>query len=337
MQERAGVETVGAATRDLTFAEAIREALREEMRRDPSVFVLGEDVGRFGGCFGVTGNLWQEFGEERVRDTPISETAIIGAAVGASATGMRPVAEIMFCDFLTVGMDQLVNQAAKMRYMFGGKARLPMVVRAPVGGGISAAAQHSQSLEAWFTHVPGLKVAMPSDPADAKGLLTSAIRDDNPVMFFEHKVLYGSKGPVPEGEYAVPLGKAAVKREGRDVTVIATSIMVTRALEAAGQLEAEGISVEVVDPRTLVPIDEETILASVRKTGRAVVAHEAVTRSGVGAEIAAMIGEKAFPDLKKPVVRVGAKPVPVPFSPVLEKFVLPGTAQIVAAVRQVMG
>ena len=300
--------------RELTYAEAIREALREEMRRDPSVFVMGEDVGRFGGCFGVTGDLWKEFGEERVRDTPISETAIIGAAVGAAATGMRPVAEIMFCDFLTVCMDQIVNQAAKMRYMFGGKARVPMVVRSPVGGGICAAAQHSQSLEAWFIHVPGLKVVMPSSPADAKGLLISAIRDDNPVMFFEHKVLYSMKGPVPEGEWAIPLGKADVKRQGADVTVVATSIMVMHALAAAEELEKEGISVEVVDPRTLVPLDEDAILASVAKTGRAVVAHEAVSRCGFGAEIAALITERAFDKLKAPVVRVGAKAVPIPFS-----------------------
>ncbi|HHV58628.1 MAG TPA: alpha-ketoacid dehydrogenase subunit beta [Firmicutes bacterium] len=322
--------------RELTYAEAVREALRLEMRRDPSVFVLGEDVGRFGGCFGVTGDLWKEFGEDRVRDTPISETAIIGAAVGAAATGMRPVPEIMFCDFLTVCMDQLVNQAAKMRYMFGGKARLPLVVRAPVGGGISAAAQHSQSLEAWFTHVPGLKVVMPSTPADAKGLLAAAIRDDNPVMFFEHKLLYPVKDAVPEGEYVVPLGRAEVKREGGDVTVVATSLMVMRALEAAEKLAAEGVSVEVVDPRTLVPLDEETILASVQKTGHVVIAHEAVTRSGFGAEIAAIIAEKALDYLDAPVKRVGAKPAPIPFAGVLEKYVLPGTDDIVAAVKEII-
>ncbi|NPV69339.1 MAG: alpha-ketoacid dehydrogenase subunit beta [Firmicutes bacterium] len=320
----------------MTYAEAVRDALREEMRRDPSVFVLGEDVARFGGCFGVTGNLWTEFGEDRVRDTPISETAIIGTAVGAAATGMRPVAEIMFCDFLTVCMDQLVNQAAKMRYMFGGKARLPIVVRSPIGGGICAAAQHSQSLEAWFAHIPGLKVAMPSNPADAKGLLISAIRDDNPVMFFEHKVLYSSKGPVPEGSYTIPLGKACVKREGSDVTVVATSIMVNHAVAAAADLEKDGISVEVVDPRTLVPLDEDTILASVRKTGRVAIAHEAVARCGFGAEVAAIIAEKAAGSLKAPIIRVGAKAVPVPFSPVLEQFVLPGKADITGAVRKVM-
>lgn len=322
--------------RQLSYSEAIREALRLEMRRDSNVFILGEDVGQFGGCFGVTGDLWKEFGEDRVRDTPISETAIIGTAVGAAVTGMRPVAEIMFCDFLTVCMDQLVNQAAKMRYMFGGKAVVPLTVRTPVGGGISAAAQHSQSLEAWFTHVPGLKVVMPSTAADAKGLLTAAIRDDNPVMFFEHKLLYPVKGDVPEGEYVVPLGRADVKREGSDVTVIATSIMVNRALEAAEALAAEGISLEVIDPRTLVPLDEETILASVEKTGRVVIAHEAVTRSGFGAEIAAIIAEKALDYLDAPIKRVGSKPAPIPFSGVLEQFVLPGSQDIIAAVKELV-
>ncbi|NLG87579.1 MAG: alpha-ketoacid dehydrogenase subunit beta [Firmicutes bacterium] len=322
--------------RQLSYSEAIREALRLEMRRDSNVFILGEDVGQFGGCFGVTGDLWKEFGEDRVRDTPISETAIIGTAVGAAVTGMRPVAEIMFCDFLTVCMDQLVNQAAKMRYMFGGKAVVPLTVRTPVGGGISAAAQHSQSLEAWFTHVPGLKVVMPSTAADAKGLLTAAIRDDNPVMFFEHKLLYPVKGDVPEGEYVIPLGQADVKREGSDVTVIATSIMVNRALEAAEALAAEGISLEVIDPRTLVPLDEETILASVEKTGRVVIAHEAVTRSGFGAEIAAIIAEKALDYLDAPIKRVGSKPAPIPFSGVLEQFVLPGSQDIIAAVKELV-
>ena len=320
--------------RQLSYAEAIREELRLEMRRDSSVFVLGEDVGQFGGCFGVTGDLWQEFGEDRVRDTPISETAIIGAAVGAAATGMRPVPEIMFCDFLTVCMDQLVNQAAKMRYMFGGKAKMPLTVRAPVGGGISAAAQHSQSLEAWFTHIPGLKVVMPSTAADAKGLLTAAIRDDNPVMFFEHKLLYPVKGEVPEGEYVVPLGRAEVKREGSDVTVVATSIMVQKALEAADKLAAEDISLEVVDPRSLVPLDEETILASVEKTGRVVIAQEAATRSGFSAEIAAVIAEKALDYLDAPLKRVGSKPAPIPFAGVLEQFILPDTDDIIAAVRE---
>ena len=320
--------------RQLSYAEAIREALRLEMRRDSSVFVLGEDVGQFGGCFGVTGDLWQEFGEDRVRDTPISETAIIGAAVGAAATGMRPVPEIMFCDFLTVCMDQLVNQAAKMRYMFGGKAKMPLTVRAPVGGGISAAAQHSQSLEAWFTHIPGLKVVMPSTAADAKGLLTAAIRDDNPVMFFEHKLLYPVKGEVPEGEYVVPLGRAEVKRDGSDVTVVATSIMVQKALEAADKLAAEDISLEVVDPRSLVPLDEETILASVEKTGRVVIAQEAATRSGFSAEIAAVIAEKALDYLDAPLKRVGSKPSPIPFAGVLEQFILPDTDDIIAAVRE---
>ncbi|KUK14415.1 MAG: Transketolase central region [bacterium 42_11] len=271
--------------REITYAEAIREALREEMKQNDKVFILGEDVGRFGGCFGVTKGLWEEFGDERVRDTPISETAIIGSAVGAAATGMRPVAEIMFCDFMGVAMDEITNQAAKMRYMFGGKVSIPMVVRTPVGGGLCAAAQHSQSLEAWFTHLPGLKVVMPSTPYDAKGLLKASIRDDNPVIFLEHKMLYGVKGPVPEEDYIVPLGVADVKREGKDLTIIATSLMVHKALEAASLLEKEGVSVEVIDPRTLYPLDEETILSSVKKTHKALVVHEAVERNGFGGEI----------------------------------------------------
>ena len=301
--------------REITYAEAIREALREEMKRDERVYIIGEDVGRFGGCFGVTKGLWEEFGGERVKDTPISETAIIGSSVGAAATGMRPVPEIMFCDFMGVAMDEITNQAAKMRYMFGGKVKLPMVVRTPVGGGLSAAAQHSQSLEAWFTHLPGLKVVMPSTPYDAKGLLKAAIRDDNPVIFLEHKMLYGVKGEVPEEEYIVPLGVADVKREGKDITIIATSMMVHKSLEAAKELEKEGISVEVIDPRTLYPLDEEKILESVKKTHRAIVVHEAVERSGFGGEIVAIIMEKAFEYLDAPVKRVCAINTPIPFSP----------------------
>ncbi|MDI3535291.1 MAG: acetoin:2,6-dichlorophenolindophenol oxidoreductase subunit beta [Thermosediminibacterales bacterium] len=321
--------------RSLTYAEAIREALKEEMENDNRVFVMGEDVGKFGGCFGVTGNLWELFGEERVRDTPISETAIIGASVGAAATGMRPVPEIMFADFLTVCMDQLVNQAAKIRYMFGGKAKIPMTVRVPVGAGLSAAAQHSQSLEAWFTHVPGLKVVMPSTPSDAKGLLKAAIRDDNPTMFFEHKILYSIKGEIPDDLDIIPLGKADIKREGKDVTVVATSLMVYKALEAAEQLEKEGISVEVVDPRTLFPLDEDTILESVKKTHKAVIVHEACVRGGFGGEIAAVITEKAFDYLDAPIKRVGALNVPIPFNGKLENYVIPGTEDIIKAVKAV--
>lgn len=319
--------------REITYAEAIREALREEMRRDERVYIIGEDVGRFGGCFGVTKGLWEEFGDDRVRDTPISETAIIGSTVGAAATGMRPVAEIMFCDFMGVAMDEITNQAAKMRYMFGGKVKLPMVVRTPVGAGLCAAAQHSQSLEAWFTHLPGLKVVMPSTPYDAKGLLKASIRDDNPVIFLEHKLLYGVKGPVPEEDYIVPLGVADIKREGKDVTIIATSFMVHKSLEAARILESEGVSVEVLDPRTLYPLDEEKIINSVKKTHRALVVHEAVERGGFGGEIVAIIMEKAFEYLDVPVKRVCGKNTPIPFSPPLERFVIPQVEDIVNAVK----
>ncbi len=322
--------------REITYAEAIREALREEMKRDERVYIIGEDVGRFGGCFGVTKGLWEEFGDDRVKDTPISETAIIGSSVGAAATGMRPVAEIMFCDFMGVAMDEITNQAAKMRYMFGGKVKLPMVIRTPVGGGLCAAAQHSQSLEAWFTHLPGLKVVMPSTPYDAKGLLKASIRDDNPVIFLEHKMLYGVKGTVPEEEYVIPLGVADVKREGRDVTIIATSLMVYKSLEAAKLLEKEGISVEVVDPRTLYPLDEEKIINSVKKTHRAIVVHEAVERNGFGGEIVAIIMEKAFEYLDAPVKRVCGKNTPIPFSPPLERFVIPQVEDIVNAVKSLL-
>jgi pyruvate/2-oxoglutarate/acetoin dehydrogenase E1 component len=323
--------------RTLTYAEAIREALREEMERDERVFCLGEDIGgKYGGDFGVTGNLWEIFGDERIRNTPISEAAIVGAAVGAAITGMRPVAEIMFADFITVCMDQLANQAAKNRYMFGGKAKVPMTVRTPVGGGLSVAAQHSQNLEAWFTHIPGLKVVMPSTPADAKGLLKTAIRDDNPVIFFEHKQLYYLKGEVPDDMDTIPLGKASIVREGSDVTVIAISYMVTKAIEAAEKLDREGIGVEVVDPRSLFPLDENTVLDSVRKTHKAVIVHEACLRGGVGGELSAIIAEKAFDHLDAPIVRVGALNVPIPFSPRLEEAVLPQTKDIVRAVRRVM-
>jgi len=324
--------------RQLTVREAIREALREEMLRDETVYICGEDVGQFGGCFGVTQGLFEEFGEDRVRDTPISETAIVGSAVGAAATGMRPVPEIMFMDFITVCMDQLVNQAAKMRYMFGGKAKMPITLRTPVGAGIAAAAQHSQSLEAWFTHVPGLKVVMPSTPADHKGLLKASIRDDNPVIFVEHKVLYDMKGPVPEDEdYVIPLGKGDIKRQGEDVTIVATSMMVYKALAAAEELAKEGISVEVVDPRTLVPLDKDIILSSVEKTGRLVIVHEAVKTSGFGAEIAAVVAEEGFDYLDAPIKRVAAQDVPIPFNPGQEQFVIPNEKDIIAAVKEIVG
>ncbi|MEK6572904.1 MAG: pyruvate dehydrogenase complex E1 component subunit beta, partial [Chloroflexota bacterium] len=256
--------------RTLTYAGALNEALRLEMRRDPAIYVAGEDIGQYGGIFGVTKGLLEEFGDKRVRDTPITESAIVGLAVGAAAAGLRPVVELMFVDFIGVAMDQLYNQAAKMKYMFGGKAKLPLVLRTEGGAGMGAAAQHSQCLEAWFMHVPGLKVVIPSTPYDAKGLLISAIRDDNPVVFIEHKMLYGIEGDVPEGAYTIPLGQADVKREGKDVTVVATLAMVHKALNAAKELEKEGVSVGVIDPRTLTPFDEHTLLDSVKKTHRLV-------------------------------------------------------------------
>ncbi|GAB4285213.1 MAG: alpha-ketoacid dehydrogenase subunit beta [Deferrisomatales bacterium] len=321
----------------MTFADALNDAHRIEMRRDPNVWVIGEDVGIYGGIFGVTKGLLDEFGDKRVRDTPITESGFVGCAVGSAAAGLRPVAELMFVDFIGVCMDQLYNQAAKMKYMFGGKARIPMVLRTTCGAGIGAAAQHSQCLEAWFMHVPGLKVVMPSTPADAKGLLIASIRDDNPVVFLEHKILYATEGEVPEGEYTVPLGKADVKRPGEDVTVVATAAMVPKALAAADTLASEGISVEVVDPRTLLPLDEEAILESVKKTHRLAIVHEAVKFAGPGGEIAAMVAEKAFDYLDAPILRVGAPFCPVPFSPPLEQEFVPSEAKIVQAVKTLVG
>ncbi|MFQ5521698.1 MAG: pyruvate dehydrogenase complex E1 component subunit beta, partial [Candidatus Methylomirabilia bacterium] len=309
--------------RELTFAQALNEALRQEMERDANVFVMGEDVGMIGGIFGVTRELRERFGEERVRDTPISEATFLGAGVGAAITGLRPVVEVQIFDFVTLMMDQIVNQAAKFRFMLGGRPRVPLVVRGPQGGGVRLAAQHSQSLEAWFIHIPGLVVIAPSTPFDAKGLLAAAVRDDNPVIFLEHKALYASTGPVPEGPYVIPLGKASIRRAGTDVTVVAMQLMVHRALSAAAELEKEGISVEVVDPRTLVPLDEEAILASVRKTGRLVVAHEACKRGGFGAEIAGLVSEKAIDFLDAPIVRIGAPSVPMPYNDNLERATIP--------------
>jgi len=320
-----------------TYLQALNDALRQEMERDPDVFILGEDVGQFGGCFGVTQGLFEQFGEQRVRDTPITESAIIGAATGAAAAGLRPVCEIMFVDFIGVCLDQLFNQAAKMRYMFGGKAKIPMVLRAPQGAGIGAAAQHSQSLEAWFMHMPGVKVAMPSTPEDAKGLLISAIRDDNPVIFLEHKMLYGIEGEVPDEAVAMPFGKAAVRREGQDVTIVATSKMVHTALEAAETLAADGISAEVIDPRTISPLDATTIVESVKKTHGLVIAHEAVKTGGVGAEIAAQMAEAAFDYLDAPIARIGAPFTPVPFSIPLEQAFIPSAADIVKVVKSMRG
>jgi len=322
--------------RILTYSEAINEALREEMTRDPSVFILGEDVGVMGGVFGVTAGLIQQFGEARVLDTPISETGIIGAALGAAMMGMRPVAEIMFGDFLGCAGDQLINQVAKARYMSGGKARVPLTIRVTTGAPGAAAAQHSQSPEAWFMNVPGLKIVTPATPADAKGLLKSAIRGEDPVLFFEHKMLYAAKGEVPEGDYVIPFGQANVQRQGQQVTIIAIGGMLQHALAAADELAADGISCEVIDPRTLVPLDVPTLVASVRKTGRVIIAHEAHKRSGPGAEIAALLAEHALDYLDAPIKRVAAKNVPLPYAPALEQFVLPGKDDIVAAVKEVL-
>jgi 2-oxoisovalerate dehydrogenase E1 component len=319
--------------RELTFFEALREAHRQEMERDRRVFVMGEDVGLIGGIFAVTRGLREQFGDDRVRDTPISEATFLGTGVGAAIAGLRPIVEIQIFDFVALMMDQIVNQAAKFRFMLGGTPTVPLVIRGPQGGGIRLAAQHSQSLESWFIHVPGLVVVAPSTPYDAKGLLISAIRDDNPVIFLEHKVLYPFKGLVPEPSYAIPLGRADVKRPGSDVTVVATQVMVHRALAAAEELAKDGISVEVIDPRTLAPLDEETIIGSVAKTGRLVIAHEAVKRGGFGSEVAAVIAEKALDYLDAPIVRVGARLVPMPFNENLERATIPSQQDIAAAVR----
>ena len=323
--------------RSLTYPQALNEAMAQEMERDESVFVMGEDIGQTGGIFTVTQGLYEKFGERRVRDTPISEPGFVGAGVGAAIAGMRPVVEIQIFDFVALTMDVLVNQAAKFRYMNGGNPKVPLVVRGPQGGGIRMAAQHSQSLEAWFTHVPGLVVMAPSTPYDAKGMLTAAIRDDNPVIFLEHKMLYlDSEGPVPEENYAIPIGKADIKRPGGDVTVVATSYMVPRALAAARQLEREGIDVEVIDLRSLRPLDEETILASVRKTNRLLIAHEAWKRGGFGAEVSAMVVEQAFDYLDAPIARVGALDVPMPYNDELERAVIPSQERLVEAIRNLM-
>lgn len=320
--------------KEIRYIRAITEALSEEMARDENVFVIGEDVGGPGGAFSATKGLLEAFGERRVKDTPISESAIVGLAIGAATQGLRPVAEIMFADFLTVCMDQIVNQMAKMRYMFGGMYKLPVVIRAPCGGGLNAGPQHSQCLESWFAHVPGLKVVMPATPYDVKGLLKASIRDDNPVLFLENKSLYALKGEIPEEEYIIPIGKADVKRVGKDVTVVATSRMVHQSLEAAKVLSNEGFDVEVIDLRTINPWDKETIFKSIEKTSRLVIAHEAVKSFGVGAEIAAMVCEEMIDCLDAPVLRVGAPFVPVPFN--LEKFYLPNSEDVIKAVKKVM-
>jgi 2-oxoisovalerate dehydrogenase E1 component len=333
---QAATEPADRSGPERTMAEALNQALHAELERDKRVFVMGEDVGLIGGIFQVTRGLREKFGDERVRDTPISEATFVGAGVGAAIAGLRPVVEIQIWDFIAMTMDQVVNQAAKFRFMLGGRPTVPLVIRGPQGGGIRLAAQHSQSLEAWFAHVPGLVVVAPSTPYDAKGLLISAIRDDNPVIFLEHKALYATRGPVPDATYAIPLGRADVKRVGSDVTVVATQLMVGRALAAAAELDKEGVSVEVIDPRTLVPLDEAMILASVAKTHRLVIAHEAVKRGGFGAEIAALMAEKAVDELDAPIVRVGARSVPMPYNDALERATIPSVDDIVAAVRQLL-
>ncbi len=325
------------ATKEMFYAEALNEALRLEMTRDPRVIVLGEDIGEHGGAFQVTRGLFAEFGKDRVRNTPISEIGIVGTAVGAALTGLRPVVEVMYVDFAGLAMDQLVNQAAQNRFMFGGQARVPMVFRTQGGSGRGNAAQHSKSLEAWFTHVAGLKVVMPATPADAKGLLTSAIRDDNPVIFIEHKLLYRTKGDVPIGEHLVPLGAAEVKRQGADLTIVSWSREVLFSLEAAEKLSGESVDAEVVDLRTLVPLDKDAILASVRKTHRLLVVHEAIKRGGYGGEIAALVAEEAFDDLDAPPRRLAGLETPIPYAAHLERGVVPQVEDIVRVAKELIG
>ncbi len=319
---------------EITYREAVRDALAQALREDDSVFVMGEDIAEMGGSMGVTQGLLGEFGPERIRNTPISEIAITGAGIGAAVQGMRPVVEIMYEDFLTISMEQLVNQAAKHRTMSGGQIEVPLTIRTQGGAGWSPGAQHAQQLEAWFVHVPGLKVVFASTPEDVRGLLWSSIYDDNPVVFFEHRTLYPIKGEVPDELEPIPLGKARIHREGEDVTVVATGRLVHEALEAAEQAESEGISVEVVDPRTLLPLDEDAIIASVRKTTRCVTAHEAVTRGGFGSELAAVIQHGAFDWLDAPIERVGAKFAPLPFAPVMEQWVVPHAEDVLEAIRR---
>ncbi len=322
--------------REITYREALREALKEEMLRDSTVFLMGEDIGRYWeGALKVTQGLAEEFGDERVRDTPISESAIVGAAVGATITGMRPVAEIMFGDLTGLAMDQIANQAAKIHYMFGGQAEVPLVIRTPFGAGVNIAAHHSQSLEAWYMHTPGLYVAVPSTPYDAKGLLKTAIRGRNPVLFCEHKLLYPLEGEVPEEEYTIPFGVAETKRKGANVTVVATLYMVHKAMDAANQLESEGVSVEVVDPRTLSPLDKESIIGSVKKTGRLVLVSEDCKTAGVTAEISALVAEEAIDYLDAPIKRVAEPDTPIPFSPPLEDYILPNTETIIEAIKEI--
>lgn len=322
--------------REITYRQALNEALSEEMERDERVFIIGEDIAIYGGAYGVTRGLYEKFGEERIRDTAISEAAIAGAAAGAAMTGMRPVAEIMYIDFSTIATDQIINIAAKNRYMFGGKTTVPLVMRTEGGAGRGIAGHHSQSLEAWYVHIPGLFVVMPSTPYDAKGLLKSSIRNDNPVIFIEHKMLYGTKGSVPEEEYTVPIGAADVKRQGKDVTIVAYSRMVLLALEAAEKLSSEGIECEVIDLRTLKPLDINTILDSVKKTGKAIVVSEACKTGSVTGEIASQITENGFDYLDAPVIRIAGADVPIPMSPALEEVAVPRVVDIIEAVKRVV-
>jgi pyruvate dehydrogenase E1 component beta subunit len=322
---------------EITYRQAIHDAMVEEMRRDERVFLIGEDIGTYGGAFGVSAGMLEEFGSERIRETPISEEAIVGAATGAAMVGMRPIAEIMFMDFIMLAMEPLVNQAAKARYMFGGKATVPMVIRMPNGSGTGAAAQHSQSLETLLMHIPGIKVVAPSTPYDAKGLLLSSIRDPNPVCFLEHKLLYKSKGEVPEEEYTIPLGVADIKREGRDITVVTSEIMVHKSLKAAAKLSKEDISVEVIDPRTLRPLDVDTIAKSVKKTGRLLVVHEAVKTAGWAGEVMASISETpAWDYLDAPMRRLAGKDIPIPYNPKLEAAAVPQEEDILREIRAIV-
>ena len=322
---------------ELSYREAVRDAMSTAMRRDEDVFIMGEDIAEMGGSMGVTQGMLEEFGPERVRNTPISEMAIVGAGIGAAIAGMRPIVEIMYQDFTTLAMEQIVSQAAKHRYMSGGQIKVPITIRTQGGAGWSPGAQHAQQLEAWFVHVPGLKVVFPSTPEDVRGLLWSSIYEDNPIVFFEHRTLYGIKGEVPDEIEPIEIGKARIHREGEDVTVVATGRLVHESLKAAEQAAEEGISVEVFDPRTLQPLDEDALIASVKKTNRAVVAHEAVTRMGWGAEVAAVVQEKAFDYLDAPVARVGAKFTPIPFAPVMEEWVIPHAKDVLAAIKKTVG
>lgn len=333
------VETpIEAGERQLSYAEAIREAMDIALSSDERVILMGEDIGVYGGAFQVTGDLVHKYGEDRVMDTPISELGGAGVAVGAALTGLRPIFEFQFSDFATLAMEQIVNQAAKVRFMLGGAVSVPLVMRFPAGSGTGAAAQHSQSLEAWLGHVPGLKVVQPSTPEDAKGLLLAALEDPDPVMIFEHKILYKMKGPVPEGHYTTPIGKAAVRREGADLSIVATSIMVHKALDAAKTLADEGVDVEVIDLRTIRPMDRETVLASVRKTGKLLCVYEGVKTLGVGAEVSAMVAESdAFDFLDAPIIRLGGAESPIPYNPELEKAVVPQVPDILDAARKLTG